>query len=159
MISDEEPGDFVPVNEVLHFGGENFVHTHVILVVKVKVGSGYKNAIIHPNLGFFPTFLAALHTHERPADVPLPAGANVIHYEAPPEAGTYSLVEFFRAAGISMDANHIGRFIAPAGKKLTMTVTRRGTSFKTTKFGGFVPVGGSVPGAKSTNDTIEIRVG
>jgi hypothetical protein len=156
-ITDEEAGDFVPVNEVLQFGGENFVHNHVILVIKVKSGSRYRNAIVQPNLGYFRNFLSALHTHDRPTG--LPAGANVIHYEAPPDSPNYSLTDFFRAAGISMDSKHIGRFVPPPGKKITMSFTRNGTTRPTTKFGSFFPIGGPIPGDKNTNDVIEIRVG
>lgn len=167
-ITDEVAGDFVPANEAMHFGGDNALHTHAILKLKIKSGSNYKNALVQPNIGFFTTFLGALHTHDL---------SGLIHYEAAFGSGSYSLIDFFRNAGISMDKNHVGRFLPPAGKKVTMVVTRGatstfangkwttrgGTTFSTTKFGSFVPTGDAAtgqPGSPSTHgDVIEIRVG
>jgi len=167
-ITDEQAGDFVPLNEALHFGGDNAKHTHVILKIKVKSGSKYKNAIVQPNLGFFSTFLGALHTHDT---------SGLIHFEAPLGAPNYHLIDFFLNAGISMDKSHVGRFIPPPGKKVTMVVTRGasstfvngkwvtrgGTTFPSTKFGGFVPIGdaatGQVGSPPTHGDIVEIRVG
>ena len=141
----------------------------MLLQIKVKSGSKYKNAIVQPNLGFYSTFLGALHTHDT---------TGIIHYEAPDGSPNYPLIDFFRSAGISMDSNHIGRFLPPAGKKVTMWYTRGasstlsttgkwttsgGSTVQTTKFGGFVPVGSPTTGAPGgpplTGDVIEFRVG
>jgi hypothetical protein len=125
---------------------------------------------VQPNLGFFSTFLGALHTHDT---------SGLIHFEAPLGSPNYHLMDFFLNAGISMDKNHVGRFIPPPGKKVTMVVTRGGktslskgkyvtkggTVFTTTKFGGFVPIGDARTGAGNpgnefmTGDVVEIRVG
>jgi hypothetical protein len=161
-------GDFVPSNDALQFGGDHAKHTHVILKIMVKSGSKYKSALVQPNLGFFPTFLGALHTHDT---------TGLIHFEAPVGSPNYRMMDFFLNAGISMDKNHVGRFIPPPGKKVTMVVRRGaasayingkwvssgGTTFSTTKFGSFVPIGDSrtgTPGSPATHgDIVEIRVG
>lgn len=167
-ISDLEPDDFVPNNEVLHFGGDDALHTHVILKIKVKSGAKYKNAIIPANIGYYRDFLAALHTHDT---------SGLIHYEAPLDSGNYPLFDFFVNAGISMDKYHVGRFIPPPGRKVTMVITRSaassfvdgkwvtrgGTTLTSTKFGGFVPIGdaatGQIGSGPTHGDIIEIRVG
>jgi hypothetical protein len=151
IITDEEPGDFVPSTEYPEHSereNSNDVHTHVTLKIRVRSGSKLKKAIVQPNLGFFaPNNFAGLHTHDT---------SGVIHYEAPPNAPSYRMDLFFKVVGISMDANHIGRFIPPAGKKMTMWITRRGETFQSKAFGKFVPFGNEDP---ARADTVEIRVG
>jgi len=170
-IIDEQAGDFVPAKEAQqaeeHQPGD--VHKHVILKIKVRKGSGYKNVIVPANTGLLqPGFFALLHTHDTTGE---------IHFEAGPPNTTFHLVDFFRIWGISMDKSHVGRFIPPPGKKVTMWftrgassiltngkwVTRGGTTFPSTKFGGFVPVGDENTGTDGVHptrgDIIEIRVG
>ncbi|HEV8379879.1 MAG TPA: calcium-binding protein [Tepidisphaeraceae bacterium] len=170
-ITDEQTGDFVPLNEVAH-AEENQpgdVHQHVILRIKVRSGSKYKNVVVPANVGAMqPGFFALLHTHDTTGQ---------IHFEAGPPNTTFMLQDFFRIWGISMDKNHVGRFIPPAGKKVTMFVRRGastklvngkwvssgGTTFQTTKFGAFVPIGDAATGQGTSppthGDIIEIRVG
>ncbi len=169
-ITDLADEDYVPVDEALpaHEGSPGDVHTHVILKIRVRKGSGYKNVLVQPNMGRFgPSDFRLLHTHDT---------TGLIHFEAGPANTSYKLIDFFQIGGISMDANHIGRFL-PAGKKVTMWVTRGasslltsgkwvirgGTTFQSTKFGGFVPVGDAATGTDGVHpthgDVIEIRVG
>ncbi len=158
-VTDKESGDFVPVDDQPRFqeGQPGDVHTHVILKIRVRQGSKYKNVVVQPDIGFWtPTDLSALHTHDT---------SGLIHYEAAAGSPSYQL-------------GHIGRFIPPAGKKVTMWVTRGasntlsstgkwttngGSTFQTTKFGGFVPIGSASTGAPGsppmTGDIVEIRVG
>jgi Ca2+-binding RTX toxin-like protein len=178
-VTDEDADgfdDFIPVEDQARVqeGGPGDVHTHVIIKVKVRKGSSYKNVLVMPDIGFFGPNgagdLSNLHTHD---------ASGLIHYEAAAGSPSYSLLEFFRVWGISMDKNHVGRFIPPPGKKVTMVVTRGGksslvsgkyvttggTTFTSTKFGGFVPVGDNRTGAGGsgnefmTGDVVEIRVG
>ena len=176
-VTDEDAGgfdDFIPVEDQprVQEGGPGDVHTHVLLRVKVRKGSSYKNVLVMPDIGFFGSSGAAdlsnLHTHD---------ATGRIHYEAAAGSPSYNMTEFFRVWGISMDKNHIGRFIPAPGKKVTMVVTRGasttfvngkattrgGSTFQTTKFGGFVPVGsattGDDPAHPMTGDIVEIRVG
>jgi len=159
IITDEEPGDFVPLQEYTaarELPGD--VHTHVLLWLRVKSGAKYRTALVQPDLGRFApsgerTF-ANLHTHEEPSQdqFPHPVGSNIIHYEAAANSPAYRIGSFFQIAGISFDAWHIGRSIAPVGKKITMLVTPgTGRQFRTTAFGKYMPVG--------NRDSIEIRVG
>jgi Ca2+-binding RTX toxin-like protein len=149
-ITDEEAGDLVPVKETADHE-ENLpgdVHTHVILKIRVRQGSRYRNVVVPANIGLLPPgFLALLHTHDT---------SGRIHFEAGPPNTIYHLVDFFRIWGISLDSQHVGRFIPPAGKKVTMWVTRNGTTTQSTKFGSFVPKGGV---GTADGDVIEIRVG
>jgi hypothetical protein len=160
-ITDEQPGDFVPMRESPTYSEHNpgDVHTHVTLRFRVRSGSGYKNAIVPNDLGHFaPKFLSGLHTHSRPTkqQLPLPPGANLIHYEAPPNSPAYRLSEFFRVAGISFNSAHLGRFLPPAGKKMSLWITRGGRTFQSKAFEKFVPSGHNFP---QLGDIVEIRVG
>ncbi|HEV8291824.1 MAG TPA: calcium-binding protein [Tepidisphaeraceae bacterium] len=171
-ITDLASEDYVPVDEAqsAHEGGQGDVHTHVILKIRVRKGSGYKNVVVQPNIGRFgSTDFRLLHTHDTTGE---------IHFEAGPPNTTYQLIDFFRLWGISMDKNHVGRFIPAAGKRVTMWVTRGassllsstgkwvtkgGNTFQTTKFGGFVPLGDAATGTDGVHpthgDIVEIRVG
>jgi hypothetical protein len=173
-VTDKSAGDFVPVEDQprVQEGGPGDVHSHVILKIQVRKGSSYKNVLVMPDIGFFgpngPADLSNLHTHD---------ASGLIHYEAAAGSPSYNLLEFFRVWGISMDKNHVGRFIPPPGKKVTMSVTRGaasvfsngkwvssgGSTFNTTQFGGFVPTGDAATGQGSSPpthaDIIQIRVG
>ncbi len=160
-ITDEQPGDFVPLREAPAYSEANpgDVHTHVTLRIRVRSGSGYKNIIVPADLGHFsPKIFAGLHTHDRPSpqQLPLPPGANIIHYEAPGNSPAYRLSEFFRTVGISFNSAHLGRFLPPAGKKMSLWITRNGRTFQSKAFEKFVPIGNNFP---QLGDLIEIRVG
>ncbi|HEV8606374.1 MAG TPA: calcium-binding protein [Tepidisphaeraceae bacterium] len=149
-ITDLAGEDYVPVDEApsAHEGGQGDVHTHVILKIRVRSGSRYKNVVVQPNIGRFGSVdFRFLHTHDT---------SGRIHFEAGPPNTSYRLIDFFRLWGISLDSQHVGRFIPPAGKKVTMWVTRNGATTQSTKFGSFVPKGG---GGTADGDVIEIRVG
>ena len=171
-ITDLASEDYVPVDEApsAHELGQGDVHTHVILKIRVRKGSGYKSVVVQPNAGRFgATDFRLLHTHDTTGE---------IHFEAGPPNTTYQLIDFFRLWGISMDKSHVGRFVPPPGKKVTMWVTRGassllsstgkwvtrgGTTFPSTKFGGFIPLGDANTGTDGVHpthgDIIEIRVG
>ncbi len=153
-ITDLEAADYVPVDQApsAHEGSVGDVHTHAVLKIRVRKGAGYKNVVVQPNAGRFgATDFRLLHTHDT---------TGVIHFEAPPSNTSYQLVDFFRIWGISMDSSHVGRFLPPAGKKVTMWVTRNGTTSQSKAFGKFMPQGTGDPNpANPGNDVIEIRVG
>src|SRR5205823_8915763 len=69
-ITDKESGDFVPVDDQprVQEGQPGDVHTHVLLKIRVRQGSKYKNVVVQPDIGFFgtngPADLSNLHTHD-----------------------------------------------------------------------------------------------
>ena len=154
-ITDKTSDDFVPSTDATHAMDPGPVHTHVLLKIQLKKGSRYRNVLLPDNIGYMPTFLAFLHTHV--AEPGMPAGT--IHFESPGPTA-FKLIDFFKMWGTSLDSGAIGRFLAPAGKKVTMTVTRGSNTFSSTKLGNFVPVGSaSTNVAAAGGDVITLRVG
>src|SRR2546421_528056 len=90
-ITDKESGDFVPVDDQprVQEGQPGDVHTHVLLKIRVRQGSKYKNVVVQPDIGFFgtngPADLSNLHTHDT---------SGLIHYEAAAGSPAYKMLEF-----------------------------------------------------------------
>jgi Ca2+-binding RTX toxin-like protein len=156
-IVGEETGDFVPLKRLVRGTHEpGNVHQHMKLKIKVHNGRKYTNVKVPANLGMFSfgpsmnDILSYLHTH----DFDTKNGTR-IHFE-PVSPSTYQLREFFHAAGISISSGHVGRSLPPAGKKVTLFVTRNGQTKRNKLLDRFRPNGG--PGT-ADGDVMELRVG
>jgi Ca2+-binding RTX toxin-like protein len=130
-FDDETPDladeDFVPSVEFRRFS--KVTHTHAILTIRVRNASGgFDTAQIPANIGFFPTGLSGLHTHEGDQ-------AGRIHFESIVPNDSYQLIEFFRGWGVSFDQRHIGRQVLPPSKKLKFTVNGKANN----QFGNLFP--------------------
>lgn len=151
IIVGEEAGDIVPYKDYRTFADPGPTHMHTILQIQVKDKTGtFRNVVVPANIGYIALpGLAGLHTHDT---------TGKIHFESAQANATYQLIEFFRQWGISMDSRHIGRNVAVAGKRLTMTVQHDtnndqisdGPFVPNTEFGSYVP---------QNNDTILISIG
>jgi len=130
LASEDIVPAFVPVPD------PNGVHSDYNLTIFIRNGRSYRKMFIPSGVGIFNGQMAGGHTHD---------STGRIHDEAEAQAN-YRLAEFFRNLGVSLDARHIGRYVADPKHKLTMTVN--GLSNKL--FGNYSP---------RTDDQIVIRYG
>jgi Ca2+-binding RTX toxin-like protein len=127
VLADRETGDIVPVEDHTRAataaeqaaGDAAYVtHTHANLVVQIDDGGVTKDVIVQAGIGEFtdPNVAntgPAFHVH---------TGQEGRLHMHDLEPHVYTLGEFFRVWGVSMSADHIGRYVAGNGHTLTFTV-------------------------------------
>jgi hypothetical protein len=121
---------------------------HATLIIQINVGGVLKQVRIPAGEGDFvdPNVAntgPALHVHSGGGE------DNVLHMHDL-EPHVFTLGEFFRGWGVTLDATHIGRYVAGSGHTLTMTVRHGGINGgrrarATAAFGDYVIQGAEFP--------------
>jgi Ca2+-binding RTX toxin-like protein len=157
LITDRAAGDVVPVEDhtraatsaELALGEAAYaVHVHATLIIQINVGGVLKQVQIPSGEGDFvdPNVAntgPALHVHSG-------AGEDDILHMHDLDPHVFTLGEFFRGWGVTLDATHIGRYAATNGHTLTMTVKHGGVNggqqpVANTQFGDYVIQGAEFP--------------
>jgi Ca2+-binding RTX toxin-like protein len=111
VLTDRQAGDTVP-SEASHGPGAHGAHIHIRLQIFIRNSRGqFQQVYIPAGVGDFAGG-AIVHTH---------ADDNIIHLHDS-VARSFRLDEFFRNWGVSLDARHLGRNVAAAGRRVAMTV-------------------------------------
>jgi Ca2+-binding RTX toxin-like protein len=130
VITDRQAGDIVPMEDHTRAAtaaeeaqGESAyaVHKHAVLHILINDNGTQREVVIPGGVGDFidpnvnntgPRF----HTHD--------GEPGVLHmHDLAPAQTVYTLGEFFRNWGVTIGANHIGRYVAGNGHALVVTVT------------------------------------
>ncbi len=129
-ITDREAGDVVPAENFTRVAtageiaqGENAyqVHDHADMVVQIDDGSGTLRQVnIQGGIG---DFVGAANTSPRFHVHDGQEGRLHMHDLDP---ATFTLGEFFRGWGVTINANHIGRYVTGNGRKVEFKVVHNG---------------------------------